>query len=362
MPDSMPTAANPVITRTPIPAPGLARVAAPVQPKPAVEAQPKPGEQPKPEAKTEEKSGSPVVKPASPEQQVSQRLALIARREAALVQKQRSWQAEIQRRETALKNQEEQISSLKAEVDGFKKQIDSAKGDPIAWLKLGGHDYDGATKAALNDGKLPPEELVSRETASLRAELEKIRKEQQDRVEAERKSREEQQKQAQQLAAEQQQQAFNEFVRSTVAQVKASDKFPLLKLFNRELEVPQLIDAHFRQTAAQDVEQAKAEGRRPVGRILSTEEAAQYLESYYREQAEAAGKLLAPKQPEPPANGAAPASVPQTEVTGQRPTLSNTVVAQPSPPSGQRLSAEERYQRALAALNAPGAVRQSPTT
>ena len=316
---------------------------------------------PGPTVKQEPADDPTQQKPGESDAKFAARLAALARREAAFVQKQRSWDAERQRREAALQNQQEQIAQLRSEIDAFRKQRDEAKADPIKWLEFGGHNYDAASRQVLNDNRPDPEALIAAERERLHAELAKTRSELEQRLDAEKKAREDLLAQQQKAVEDEQRAVIAQFNHETVQYVKSNaDKYPFIAHLHQEALVPQLIDAHFQQTLAADMPHAQREGRRPIGKIMSAEEAASQVENYYREQFQAAQAKLQPPAPPAAAAPAAPAA-PQTTVPGQTPTLTNQSIAQPTAARGEFISEDERWRRALAAMDAAQA-RVKPTT
>lgn len=274
-----------------------------------------------PQANTETQSATPAATPpattpdaAAPQAQDEQRLSGAW---SAIAKKEKQISA------TARKLSEEraQLQKDRAELEEFRKMRDGAKRNPDPFLKsvYGEKWYDALTEYKLADGRLTPE-LVA---ASVDEKFEAFRKEQ----EAERaKLAESSKAQAEQEYQEQLAQLSD----STKAHVeKNAAEYELINLYGSHALVPQLIEAEFERS----------------GRVLSIQQACDYVEAHLTEQVKKAtaakkfqatpGNTAEPKRNEPP----------------QRRTLSNDLTASTASTQRQAVSDKERWERAKAAMD-----------
>lgn len=330
------------------------------------------------------------------------RLAALARRERHVQTQREHARREIESRAAALKAEQQSLAKEREELAALRAAREMAKSDPLKALEALGLNYDAVAEAQLNGGKIPPEKLaaieasrveerVKAEVAKQEAEIKKLREEQ----ESLRKQREDEAS----SAAESRMQAFRQ---DTAAYVQSQkEKYQLVTALGREAEVAQLIEQAHAQSYQQDVAAAKREGREPTGRVLTVDEAAGLIESWYEEQFEKAystPKLAAKyrklEQPAPAnatageatqgaaatsGNNDATRSPDGKEVVkfntrdggvrferivpGQRPTLTNQIASTPSTPLPEGpLSEAERMNRARAAMDRAAAERRARAT
>lgn len=327
----MPEATPQNQTQTPAPAAG-----APVQteaPKPGTET--KTAAPPKP---AETKTETPPIQDS-----MAQRFAQLAQRERALVAEQRRKASDLASREAALKAREEAIAAKASRADEYEKSQQAALADPGQYLrKLYGENwYDRLTQYRLEGEKTPPPDLAVEDIRkSTAAEIERIRKENEERfgkIEAERKAAMEAEKAR---LVEAQRSVIEKFKADTVDFVRANaEKYELTNGAEAYGLVYQVVQETFDATSERDED---GNVLKP-GRILSIEEASDAVEKYLEEQLEkltATKKWTARKAP-------APASETASEATK---TLTNALGGTASGPSDE--SKMDRYQRAAAAMAA----------
>lgn len=326
-----------------------------------------------PRAPVEPKAeAAPAVKPSEPteakpvekkpEPRISAALAQLQLRERKIVQREQQWkqQTEAQRQELSklqadLKAQQD---SLQAQFEELR-QFQAAKKDPMKWLEAGGFTYDALAQQVINDGNVPPEVLLQRTRSELETKLDSKTKELESKFEASEKAREEAERKQREAAAERAEreaavtmQRFNQEVLD-FGTTNAS-RFPITLAFKQEGQVPALIEAYYRESLQADSEVAKQEGREPVGKILSKDEAWGLMENHLKSLYEEAGKKLQPTVV-PAAAPAAAVAAPAAPAAA--PTLSNNLNASPPPQREEFLTDDQRWKRALAAMDQVQAAR-----
>lgn len=335
-------------------------VAAP--PSPQVQAQPvvpAPGTQPQ--------DGAQPPNPAQPDPnaEFQQRAAALARREARLVEENRRYKQETQQREQMLAQLAKDLETRQRKLADFEAQQEAARADPQAWLKLGGHTYDALAAQIANDGKPLPDQQIAALRESQEQALAKIREEQAEAEKARQAEIAKLREEARLRDEQEAQRQIESFNQTVVNNVQASgDKYKSIKALDVYAQVPEVIQNAYRASVAQDARLAELEGRDPVGRVLSWEEAATIVENYYVGLVDKVAPLLgytkaqqtqAVQQTQVPQVGSSQTSPQSAQAS---PTLTNQTVAAPSSPaSGVLLPESERYRRALAALNAPGSIK-----
>lgn len=386
-PATSPTArgAAPAFERRPIPAPGSepvsGRAAAPIPSlpaPPAAGAAEKPGgfarDQNLPPATPANPAPGRQAEPASPGDKHARQLALLARKERQVVLREQSLKAEEQRFRAEQKRLQ---AAQSAEIEALKKELEdlrAAKADPTKWMEKGGWSYDEITKRLLNDGNPTAEQLVAQTRKELEAKLDAERAAREAELAKERGERERLLEAEQRRIEAESRQTVQNFYRGVLDFGRSNAaRFPLTFAFGQEGQVPALIEAAYRQSLEADREAAKREGREPVGRILSAEEAWGLMEKHhegvYTRAAQARGAL--PPDGATPATAASPA-VPAAPAAGlpapapkaieqplpvERPTLTNAMVSSTPAPASGLLSPDERWKRALAAMDAAKARR-----
>jgi len=260
---------------------------------------------------------APVAEPA-PERPRADRFAVLARKEQEVFKKQQ-----------AVRAQQAELARQAEEIRAFQAAKQQALTNPIEALKQLGLTYEDITKFVLNDNQPTPE----LETASLRREIEEVKR--QTQADRERLLKE------QRDAAMQEQQgiiaAFREEVADYVGQ--HADTYELTNLYKGESLVSDVIEEHYN-------EQVRAGVRNP--KLLTIPEAAKQVEEYFESEirkAQATKKFAATTQAVASPQNGSPAAAPKLG-----PTLSNNLSASvTSNPQRPRTEAE-RVAAALARL------------
>jgi hypothetical protein len=288
------------------------------------------------------------VEPAKPpEPSRAREFAQAAKKERALLDKQR-----------ALKAQEEQLRGQAAEFERMKSELDSrmkAAGESEAQRKARRDQYLRDPRLVLEDAGLTLEQLAEAvmrdgqpDPATLAKTVEERLKAVDDRVEERLKAREaadkerdERAEKASREAAQRERDEAEREVRGAIAAtVKAEPKkYELINLFGKDAQalVYRAIETHYKETYDE------AAG---TGEVLSYEDACGKVESYLDTVAEGIGKTerfgsrFKPKEEPKPA----PAGQPSPSAT-----LGN-VAATPTSPARKFASEEERMAAAVAAV------------
>lgn len=252
----------------------------------------------KPEEKKEEK-------PAD-----SERLARLAAKESKLVRQQREWKAQVEREKAEIAREREALRQ-------WASLPEVAKTDPLKALESLGLSYDQITDALLSGVSAKPEPAP-------------VKREDVDRIVADRlqKEREEAQRQAQEAAAQEALSAFQNEV-SDFLNEKA-DQYELISLQKADTLVMEVIEAHFSES----------------GELLEISEAAELVEAHLEEEAKRLlqAKKLAPKQQ---------AQTAPTKEPEEPRSLSNALgVSSASLHADGPVSYEDAKERAIAAFHA----------
>lgn len=315
----------------------------------------------KPEAKPDEKQ--PDEKQAKGTD-YARKLAMLQRREAQLVAQDRQIKAQRQQMKAIEAQLKAEANTAREELARFRAERDAMKADPLKWLEYGGHSYDAASQQMLNDKKPLPEDLIRQTREELEAKINKLNEDAAAALESEKQAQQERARQRQLAAQQQAEQTVNQFRNETVEYVSQNaEEFKLTNLYGVQTQVPALIEAYYEQTLRQDIAQARAERRPPRGRIIEPKQAAKMVEDHLKQLHQKVQEAITPaekKQAQAAVDAATGNAAPASEKTpiGQRPEITNREVATPAPRASDKpLTADERYKRALAALNATGAVR-----
>lgn len=271
--------------------------------------------------------GEGEAAPSQPkEDRFSAKFAAIAREEKKMRLEREKFKAEREAERAALAKEKEEVARHRE----LKSKLKSDRGLALKYLEEGGLTYDDLTQLILNDNKPTPEMMAKQ----VREEMEAFKREQE---EAKRRAEEE----AQKKQAEQLQSVLDNFKNEITTFVdQNAETYELTKTHPEGVElIFNVIDQHHAQT----------------GRILSTEEAAKYVEAYLEEEAEKLyrgtkklqakiGGAPAPKTDPEVAPKATPA---QAAATQTPKTLTNTQQATVAAPVERELSPDES--KALAA-------------
>jgi hypothetical protein len=239
---------------------------------------------PPPPPTTEPPQEVPQKPSEAPKDRMSERFALLARREREVVQRQMDGQRQIAAMRARLKTESETLAAERQRYEEMGRRLDEAKTNPKAFLEsLYGSDYyDHITKLQLADDGVPPAEMqvqaVRDELLKTTEELKQQQNELRERMEAEKKAA---------IAAEKQRltsettETLERFNSEVIDFVKANPaKYELINLYGRHDLVPMVIKATY--------EQSKANG---TPRLLSEQEAADVVEGYLGEEIAKAERL-----------------------------------------------------------------------
>lgn len=267
----------------------------------------------------------PPVDPAAPpaalepnkEEAMSPKLAIIARKERALVQKQQEF----------LKQQQEwqkEREAMKAELEAERSKRSLWKEDPDKALEELGWDYDRLTERKINGGGLTPKDLEKK--------MEERFKSYEERMAEEKATLEKAQQEAQE---KQQQKIIDDFKEDLKGHLKTNaEKYKLSNLFDNDAELLyQTIDAYYEAN----------------GKILSNEEASDLVEKYFVKLYEDAQKALTPKEQakldeEKKSLGVVDKKPTQTTLTNDMNNVAGASFLSPK-------TEEDRMRRAMAALD-----------
>lgn len=327
-------------------------------PAPAKPPEPSKPDEAAPAAVAPSPAAAPPPVPQATADDLQQRSVALSRERQRLLQEKRSLQArdlEIAKLQADIKRQQEDMVRQREELAAENRRRDEAKRDPLAWLKYGGHSYEEAAKQVLNGGQPGSDLEIARLTEQVQAQQQAIegwRKQYQEDQERSRKEIEEREKQR---VEQEQKAALENFQRNCIDYVNQNgDKYKLITLFGRQAEVPALVDLYYQQSYNQDKVVAEAQGRDPVGRVLSHAEAAKMVEDYYVQKVKEAGGVLSLAPTGTQTLAAQPGATGTTPVPASgAATLTNGLTA-PSAPgrTGGLLSEAERMERARAAWDA----------
>ncbi len=191
----------------------------------------------------------PVEKPPERDH-MAERFAQLAKQTKQIAQEKQKIAQERAERDAALKAREDALTARASKAEELEKLRANAARDPESFLRsfLGEDYYDKLTELRLT-GKPPAAMEVQAVREETKAELERVRKENEDRwqkAEEERKAQAEEQKKA--LQAEQRQ-IIDNFHAETVDFVKANpEKYELINLNDAQEMVVQVIEGTFART------------------------------------------------------------------------------------------------------------------
>lgn len=262
--------------------------------------------------------------PKEPKEQVSQRFAALAKREKAIVEK-----------DKALKAREAQFGDWQKEKETLsqsrREEDELWQTNPLDALKRRGVTYQQLTELVLNNEK-PTPDLIARKVA--REEVEALSKRQKEEAEAESKRKAQEEKAA---AEKEYAETLENFKAETEKYVTANaEKYELIALQGEPgIEtVLATIELNFQETS---------KAGKP--RILSFEEACDLVEKHFETEVQ---KLTATKKFSAKAPPQPQGDTKQVENAKPRTTLNNNMTAStPPPPASKRLSREERIERAM---------------
>jgi len=254
---------------------------------------------------------APAPVPEKPKERASDKFAVLARKEA-----------EIYRRQQAVRQQQAEIARQAEEIKAFQEMKRQARLNPTEALKQLGLTYEEVTEYLMNDNKPTP----SAEVMSVKQELEEFKRQQQ----AEQKRLLQEQREA--AEAEQQQivEQFHEEVSDYVSQ--HAETYELTALYGGANLVWQVIEENFKQTQ----------------KLMSIPEAAKLVEEHYEElarKAQATKKFAVTQQ-----KAASPQATAQTQAPRMGPTLTNDLTARVASNPQRPRSDEDRIAAALARL------------
>lgn len=263
---------------------------------------------------------------AAAEETISPKLAMLARKEKAIVDRQRAFQqqqAELNKR----------MQDWEAKEKLWAEREARAKGDPMKALEEFGHSYQSATERALLGTDLTPADVEKRAMAKV--------KELEDRLEAEKKAAQE----SERTRAEKEAQEIVEQYKTGLVTFLDSkkDEYKLCALFDKEAELLyDTVDSYYQKTLAEATERGD---KNPAGKILSNEEAAALVEKYFKKLVDDANGVLTPKQQ------AAAEEALDKEPTGQQVKAISNGMQQTAPSYLPAKTEEDRMRRAMAALD-----------
>lgn len=286
---------------------------------------------PAPEPEKAPATETPAAPPAAKPEPLSDRFAILAKKEKAHVERDRSLKAredDIARRETALKSGQVPTTEFKEKpLQALAKQLGLSVKEA----------YDLVTQQALNgfdDPATPAEQaarLAREEVEALRAEL--------------RAKDDKQLADARTAAKQAEQQALNDFRAECHDFLKSNAaKYELASHFANGDAVYDLVNEHWNQQIS---------SKAPNPRILSLDEAAQFLEEHFEKQVDSGLKLKkvsAKVQPAP-----IPVSAQRTPPSDKPPALSNRMASTASAAADDFVdprNRDERLRRAVAAAEA----------
>jgi hypothetical protein len=221
-----------------------------------------------------------------------------------------------------LKAERIEIERARKEIEDFNKYKTEAKQNPLKALEAMGIKYDDLVNFVLN-GEQP---TVDQKLSRVESELERFRREQEERELSKEKA-------AQEAAERQYQETIDTFKGKITEFVTGNEKFELINLHDAQGLIFDTIEEYFNSS----------------GKIMTIEKASELVEGYLEEQIETTlqktkkfQSKFAPKKDEPQPQAA----------KGPSPTLNNTVATSSSAPSFLPPKTEqERIQRALAKLS-----------
>jgi len=254
---------------------------------------------------------APAPVPEKPKERASDKFAALARKEA-----------EVYRRQQAVKQQQAEIARQAEEIRAFQEMKRQAVMNPVEALKQLGLTYEQVTEYLMNDNRPTP----SAEVMSLKQELDEFKRQQQSeqrRLLEEQRSR---------MEAEHQQTV--EQFRSEVSDYIAehAETYELTALYGGASLVSDVIEEHFKQTQ----------------KLMTTAEAAKLVEEHYEDlarKAQATKKFAVTQQ-----KAASPQVPQQTQAPRMGPTLTNDLTARVAANPQRPRTDEDRIAAALARL------------
>lgn len=241
---------------------------------------------------------------------LSSKFAALSRKEKMI--KQREAQVSQQQKQF-----EQQLAEIKAENERLKKEFDSyrtgMKQSPLKKLREEGLTFEQLTEMQLNDENPTPEMLIKRTREELetgyKSELEALK-----RQLAEEKQKAE--KDAEERVVTSYKKQINDHISAN------TDKYELISLNEAHGLVFDVVEEYYQNE----------------GKILSVDEAADYVEKYLEDEARKVlqAKKFAAKGPQPTKPSEKPASL----------TLSNELSAENPAPSSKKLTREEQLEEA----------------
>ena len=267
---------------------------------------------------TQIENGQAPEVPEQSKESVSQRFAILAKKESAL-QKQR---AEIKAAREAMESHRAEIEKMRQEIEAAKSKRGSYRTNPLSLLEENGLTYKELTDYILNNNS-PSTEAQIKAIQDRLDETEKQR--QQEKVEAE--------KRAQEQAKEREEQVIQEFRAEIASFIKSkADTYELTALYDGSDLVYDTVEEYFDKT----------------GKVLSIPEAVDLVEKYFESQIEKAAKTkkLSSKL-------SAPSKDTQDDIKQPAPTrtLSNTKYTSTTPSLVSPKVESDRMARAMAALD-----------
>lgn len=272
------------------------------------------------------------------------RLALLTKETQRLAREKQKWAAERQQAEASLKAEREAIAARVAQAEEFAKQRAAALADPESFLSgLYGQDYyDKLTQFRL-EGRVPAAMDVARVREEMKAEIERTRKENEQRWNAEAEARRKADEAAHARAVAEEQAIIDRFRNETVAFVKSDpEKYDLINVGEKWDLVFETIEKVYAQTTERDEDGKIVK----PGRVLTAAEAADLVEQHLEEEEEkkhSKSKKLAALM----ARLAQPQPKKEEPTNGQAKTLTNDLGTAGTGPGEKPM---DRYARAAAAM------------
>lgn len=267
-----------------------------------------------------QKTQEQAIKVEQPQENVSEKLAAIAKRDKAALMRMRAAQA----KETDIAQREAKLKDLEAKYS--KKPA-----NPIDALIAAGFSYKDATDFVLNGEKMTPD-----------IEVKKIRSELDEYKQSEAEKQRQRDEQALTFAKQQEQEVIENFKNEIADFIEANPSdYELIKMHDGQELVFATINEHFERT--------KQAGR---PKIMTTKEASDLVEQHLFEKIEEslakASKLKSKYGAQPEKKDGAPVSV-----SNPAKTLTNSMSSSAASTIPARTE-NERIQRALAALEKTG--------
>lgn len=262
---------------------------------------------------------TPDVESQTPKENVSERFAFLAKKEAGIVRQRQELKSQL----AALEAQKAELEKLRSEVDGFKSRRGSYKSNPLSLLEDHGMTYKELTDYILNNNTVTPESQIK----SLQDKIEQVEKQRLlDLEDAKRRELEQQKNHETQVIADFKNE-INRFIKAK------SETFELTALYDSGDLVYDTVEEYFNKT----------------NKVLSIPEACELVEKYLEQQVEKTLKTkkistkLSSKPVQPTIDKPSPSA--------PRRTLSNTEYTSSTPSVVSPKVDNDRMARALAALD-----------